>query len=103
MKLSRERLRNDRTLPNASPEISPYKAYAVDEDGSRHLVNTRSLVIDVGVGEFVIDLIAHPLLIGQLRLHTDGLLVIGHGDASSVRVGIRQLKQGTRGRAGGAP
>jgi hypothetical protein len=71
---------------------APYAVYAVAKDGSRQAVDADRLVIDLGADEIEIDLTLphpHPVLAAQLRVAACGehVLVIGHGDASSIYIG----------------
>src|SRR4051812_33740375 len=69
---------------NDSAFVVPYKAYAVARDGSRSLIDARSVVVEISDGEVEFELeAARPLLRGQLRVRVNGLLIIGHADASS--------------------
>jgi hypothetical protein len=73
---------------------APYRAYAVAADGSRQLLDDRRIVVDLGGTEVEIDLLhGHPILAGQLRVAArgGGLLVVGHGDASSVYVAVEPI------------
>jgi hypothetical protein len=72
-----------------------YNAYAVEKDGSRRRLNARNIVVEIGGGQVVIELEAQPpLLRGQLYLRVNGLLILGHGDASSVYIGVEQFGTG---------
>lgn len=69
----------------------PYKAYAVTPDGTRVLLDAVAIVIDLGHSEVQLDLVArHPILAGQLHIAASEthLLIVGHGDACSVYVGV---------------
>jgi hypothetical protein len=90
-KRSNERgaLSGPRKLPRAAP--AAYTAYAVVADGSRHLLDAVSIVVDIGPGCVRIDLQpGAPILAGRLKLSVVGeaLLMLGPGDASSINIGV---------------
>ena len=81
---------------------APYAAYAVTQDGSRRALDgCARLVVDLGVGEIEIELtVPHSVLASQLRISAgdDRILVVGHGDASSIYVGTERFR-GARSKA----
>ncbi len=80
---------------NAGPKA--FRAFAVGSNGDRKEIATDLIVIDMGVGEIEIGLsVALPTLAGQLpiRVVGEGLLLIGHADASSICVGIEYFGEG---------
>lgn len=104
----RSRKRRQPSTETANPPIdardgvaAPYRAYAVAPDGSRAAIEARSIVIDLGVGGLGIEIklhVAHPILRGQLSVQVtpmgEGLLIVGHGDASGVHVGVEPFVGG---------
>lgn len=74
-----------------------YVAYAIGVDGSRQRIEAHRIVIDLGRTEVDIDLLnTHPILAGELRISagSDGALVVGHADASSIHVGVEAFGVG---------
>ncbi len=75
---------------------APYAAYAITAGGSRRLLDAAFIVIDLGSAEVEIDLtVAHRILSGQLRVaaRSEGCIVVCHGDADSIHVGVRPVKE----------
>jgi hypothetical protein len=83
-----------RTRPARAPRdgaAAPFKAYAIGADGVRHALDAHSIVVDLGGAEVEIGLFhGRPILAGQLDVHavSDGVLVVGPGDASSICVSV---------------
>jgi hypothetical protein len=87
---------NERPTGGARPKATvreeapiAYQAYAVGVDGSRTQIDARSIVVNTGTAEIEIDLeVSRPLLVGQLCVSTDGLLIVGHADASAMHLRV---------------
>jgi hypothetical protein len=57
--------------PQRPPRVAPYKAYALQADGSREPIGARSVVVEIGPDvEIEIELAPHPRFAGHLVLYT---------------------------------
>jgi hypothetical protein len=72
--------------------VENYTAYAVMEDGSRHQLDARSIVVVLAGTEVEVDLRrAHGVVSGHLRVAVpdEGRLGVAHGDASSIHLFVQ--------------
>jgi hypothetical protein len=84
--------------PGEAP--APYTAYAIAADGSRHVLNARYIVVDIGLARVRMDLQpSSPVMSGKLHVTVEGegILMVGPGDANSINLGVAPSRSGRRG------